>query len=160
MDILGEIDDNKHRHTISSGKHCARKQKKSMSLYTTNTHWDMNHPVPVLHITVTGALTPQGIPTLIHQAHTIVDQNEAYNTVYLAYDITGTSGKLPLKALMQVRRLSSKVKRVAIIGASSRSDEMAVLIMASARSIPYEFGFFHTPAEAAAFLAAPARAHV
>ena len=128
-----------------------------MRAYHIDYRWGVNHGVPVLTITVTGQLSDPttNLPALINRAHTVVNRCDLCSAVYLVYDFTGTSGKLPLEALMRRGTPSPKVKRVAVIGADSRSDEMAVLIMASARHIPYEFGFFPTLTDAAAFLGAP-----
>ncbi|MBN1565391.1 MAG: hypothetical protein JXA10_16210 [Anaerolineae bacterium] len=125
-----------------------------MSTYHIDYHWDADYPIPVLHVIVTGELPNPlySLPALINRAHAYVDQCDAYDAVYLAYDMTGTSGKLPLEALLRRGKPSPKVKRAAIIGANSRSDEMAVLIMASARHIPYEFSFFRSLMDAAEFL--------
>ncbi|MBN1200649.1 MAG: hypothetical protein JXJ20_02215 [Anaerolineae bacterium] len=114
--------------------------------YTVEFRWDISPTRAVLWITLQGNLLsdPQSIPTIIDQAHAYADRYEGHKPVCLAYDLSSTEQQLPLAALMRRTRISAKVKRVAIIGARARTDEMAVIIMANAKRIPFEFKFFKT----------------
>lgn len=131
-----------------------------MTSYQIEFQWDRDYAIPVLYIIVTGQSRNIGhsLPTLINRTHAYVEQCVACHAVHLVYDITGTPGTLPLNALMRRRPPSPKVKRAAIIGARSRADEMAVLIMAAAYNIPYEYGFFDSQVDALHFLQAPVAA--
>lgn len=125
-----------------------------MADYQLDYRWNMAGRVPVLSVVITGRLLndPTAIPSIIDQTHAFIDRHPQYDAVYVAYDLTHTERKLPLPALMQRSAYSPKVKRVAVIGASARTDEMAVLIMGAAKGVPYPFGFFDTPEAAASFL--------
>lgn len=124
-----------------------------MTDYQVDYCWDHSGPLAVLHVTLTGSLLsdPGAIPAIIDQAHALVDQSDAL-TACIAYDLTGMEGHLPLEALMRRGAPSPRVARVAIIGARTRPDEMAVLIMSAAKRVPYPVHFFATLADAAPFL--------
>lgn len=125
-----------------------------MADYQIEYRWDVSQAIPVLWLMVTGKLLTdhRAISTMIDQAHAYADRYDQYNPIHLAYDIRATEGKLPLAMLMGRTRVCSKVKRVAVIGARSRLDEMAMLIMAAAKQLPYEFGFFSSSDHAVEFL--------
>lgn len=127
-----------------------------MSDYHIDYRWHRDHAIPVLHVTIAGALPTIGhsLPAIINRAHARIDQCADCHAVHLVYDISGTSGRLPLAALMRRDQPSRKVERAAIVGARTRADEMAVLIMAAACRLPYDFEFFDSPAAAAAYLRA------
>jgi len=125
-----------------------------MADYQLEYRWNVASSVPVLSVVITGRVLndPTAIPTIIDQTHAYIDRHPQYGAVYIAYDMTRTERKLPLPALMQRSAYSPRVKRVAIIGARARTDEMAVLIMGAAKGVPYPYGFFDTPEAAARFL--------
>ncbi|NDJ76047.1 MAG: hypothetical protein GYB65_07290 [Chloroflexi bacterium] len=104
--------------------------------------WDTSHAIPILFITVSGhILTDAGtIPGIIDKTHALVEKC-GWNTVYLVYDICQTEGRLPLNAMMSRSAFSSRVRRVIVVGAKARTDEMAVLIMGAAKQVPYDITF-------------------
>lgn len=126
----------------------------SMADYKVDYRWDTDHAVPILFVTVTGSILsdPATIPTVIDETHTRIEQRTDLDSVYLAYDVTGTERTLPLAALMGRTLFSSKVKRVVLIGVRARTDEMSVLIMGTAKQVPYEYRFAETLADAAPHL--------
>lgn len=105
--------------------------------------WDHSQTPPVLLARVSGSLLadPGAIPAIIDQTHTLVNQQAFLEAVHLVYDITHTEGRLPLAALMRRSVISPAVKRVVVLGARSRTDEMAVLIMSAAKRLPYDIAF-------------------
>ncbi len=121
-----------------------------MTDYRVEYRWNSAQPLPLLLVTVSGRLLadPRSLPQIIDQAHHVVDQHKDCEAVCLAYDLTRTEGRLPLHALMCRSVLSDKVRRVVVIGARARRDEMSVLIMAAAKRLPYEIDFFGTLEEA------------
>ena len=125
-----------------------------MADYQIDYHWDVSQAIPVLWLVVSGKLLTdhRTISNMIDQAHAYAERHDEYNLIHLAYDIRATEGKLPLAMLMGRTRMCNKIKRVAIIGARSRLDEMAMLIMAAAKQLPYEFGFFSSQDHAIDFL--------
>jgi hypothetical protein len=125
-----------------------------MADYQIDYRWDVSQTIPVLWLVVTGRLLTDhsAISSMIDQAHALAERHDEYNAVHLAYDLRATEGTLPLSMLMRRTRTSGKIKRVAIIGARSRLDEMAILISASAKQLPYEFGFFTSQEHAVDFL--------
>jgi hypothetical protein len=133
-----------------------------MPSYQVTYQWDMSHSVPVLLTTVSGNLldNPDTIATIIDQTYAYIDQHGEYQTVHLVYDITDTERRLPLEALMRSQQYSLKVQQITLVGARSRKDEMAVLIMGAAKRLPYDFAFAHTLEEAkACWRAAPTALH-
>jgi len=125
-----------------------------MSNYYVEYCWDTSSSVPVLWIVVSGKLLddPRALATIIDQAHLRANRDKDQTEVYLAYDFSATEGRLPLSYLMQWSHPCPKVKRVAMIGVRARIDEMAVLIMAAAKRVPYECRFFETREDARYFL--------
>jgi hypothetical protein len=117
--------------------------------HTVDFRWHTLRSIPLLVVHVSGKilLDSRIIPAILDQSHVQVDHHSA-NSVYMLYDFTQTEGKLPLHALMQRTFASSKVKRVGVMGARTRADEMAMMIMATAKRLPYPIEFFRSVEDA------------
>lgn len=117
-----------------------------MADYQVNYTWDTSHAVPLLIATISGWLLSdaQALGRIIDQTHAIAEQHTDYDEIYVAYDLSRTERRLSLQALMCRSRISQRVKTVYVIGAGSRKDEMAVLIMSAAKRVPYEVRFAQT----------------
>lgn len=115
----------------------------AMADYQVHYTWDATHAVPLLIATITGRVLNEGqaLGRIIDQTHAIVEQRTDYDELYIAYDLCRTERRLPLHGLMSRSRVSSRVTRVYVVGAGSRKDEMAVLIMSAAKRLPYEIRF-------------------
>lgn len=115
----------------------------AMADYQLNYTWDISHAVPLLIATISGRVLNDGqaLGRIIDQTHAIAEQHTDYEEIFVAYDLNRTERRLPLHALMGRNRISSRVKCVYVIGAGSRKDEMAVLIMSAAKRLPYEVRF-------------------
>jgi hypothetical protein len=115
----------------------------AMADYQLNYTWDASHAVPLLVATISGRLLNdrQALGQIIDQTHAVAEQHIDYEEIFVAYDLSQTERRLPLHALMGRSRISLRVKRVYVIGAGSRKDEMAVLIMSAAKRLPYEVRF-------------------
>ena len=123
-----------------------------MKTYTVEYHWDFRYQLPMLQVQLSGTLlnSQHTLPQMIDNVHAVIQRSD-HDAVYLLYDFSSTERRLPLASLMQRTRVSPKVKRVAIVGTRARVDEMSVLIMRSAKQIPYDYGFFNTIDESVLF---------
>ncbi|HMM28728.1 MAG TPA: hypothetical protein PKD46_10625 [Aggregatilineaceae bacterium] len=117
-----------------------------MADYSVNYTWDASHAVPLLIATVSGRVLSDltALPRIIDQAHAIAEQHTECEGLYVAYDFSRTERRLPLDALMKRTRISGRVRGVYVIGAGSRKDEMAALIMSAAKRLPYPVVFYPT----------------
>jgi hypothetical protein len=127
-----------------------------MLSYHVTYRWDTVSGVPVLFVTLAGQLLADAstLADIIDQTHRYVDACDKYNAVHIIYDFTRTERRLPLHGLMQSGQVSRKVRGATVVGAQTRKDEMAVLIMAAAKQVPYDFAFTQTLDEALITLAA------
>lgn len=117
-----------------------------MADYLVNYTWDASHAVPLLIATISGRLlTDLSAPArIIDQTHAVAEQHTECDALAVVYDLSRTERRLPLDALMKRTRVSARVKAVFVIGAGSRKDEMAALIMSAAKRLPYPIDFFPT----------------
>jgi len=127
-----------------------------MADYQVHYTWDATHAVPLLIATVSGRVLTEGqaLGWIIDQTHALAEQHTEYDKIFIAYDLSRTERRLPLHGLMSRSRVSSRVKRVYVVGAGSRKDEMAVLIMGAAKRLSYPVDFFPTIDELQAALRA------
>lgn len=114
-----------------------------MADYQVNYTWDTTHAVPLLIVTISGRVLNDGqaLGRIIDQTHAVAEQHTDYDEIFVAYDMSRTERRLPLHGLMGRSHISPRVKGVYVIGAGSRKDEMAVLIMSTAKRLPYEIHF-------------------
>ena len=126
-----------------------------MADYQVNYTWDTSHAVPLLIATVSGRVLSDAhaLGRILDQTHAIAEQHTDYDEIYLAYDLSRTERKLSLHGLMGRSYVSSRVTRAYVVGAGSRKDEMAVLIMSAAKRVSYEVVFCATLDEVHAALA-------
>lgn len=117
--------------------------------YRTTYHWDSSYALPTLVVTVEDDFNwqPLAISAIIDEMHRVVDQ-ESPGRAFIMYDMRHASTQMPVRALMRREHWSKKVQGVLLVGAFRRPDEMAVLIAANAKCLPYPYLFF-TEMEAA-----------
>ncbi len=117
-----------------------------MADYLVNYTWDASLAMPLLIVTVSGRLLTDlsALPRIIDQAHAVAEQHTECDALAIVYDFSRTERRLPLDALMKRTHVSARVKAVFVVGAGSRKDEMAALIMSAAKRVTYPVEFFPT----------------